>query len=82
MEQASRALDFEEAARIRDQIQAVRAVMEKQFVSTERLDDMDILSIAYQLGIACVQVLFIRQGKMLGIGAISLKYRQIQRCLS
>ncbi len=66
MEQASRALDFEEAARIRDQIQAVRTVMEKQFVSTERLDDMDILSIAYQLGIACVQVLFIRQGKMLG----------------
>ncbi len=66
MEQASRALDFEEAARIRDQIQAVRTVVEKQFVSTERLDDMDILSIAYQLGIACVQVLFIRQGKMLG----------------
>ncbi|MGC6406829.1 excinuclease ABC subunit UvrC [Bisgaard Taxon 45] len=66
MEQASRDLDFEEAARIRDQIQAVRAVLEKQFVSTERLDDMDILSIAYQLGVACVQVLFIRQGKMLG----------------
>ncbi|MGC6343025.1 excinuclease ABC subunit UvrC [Bisgaard Taxon 45] len=66
MEQASQDLDFEEAARIRDQIQAVRAVLEKQFVSTERLDDMDILSIAYQLGVACVQVLFIRQGKMLG----------------
>lgn len=66
MEQASQALNFENAARYRDQIQAVRAVTEKQFVSNERLDDMDILSIAYQHGVACVQVLFIRQGKVLG----------------
>jgi len=66
MEQASQQLDFENAARYRDQIQAVRAVTEKQFVSNERLDDMDILSIAYQHGVACVQVLFIRQGKVLG----------------
>ncbi|NBI39908.1 excinuclease ABC subunit UvrC [[Haemophilus] felis] len=66
MEQASQCLDFEQAARIRDQIQAVRAVIEKQFVSNERLDDMDILAIAYQHGVACVQVLFIRQGKVLG----------------
>ncbi|HBO38414.1 MAG TPA: excinuclease ABC subunit C, partial [Pasteurellaceae bacterium] len=64
--QASQQLNFEEAARLRDQIQAVRSVIEKQFVSNERLDDMDIISIAYQLGIACVQVLFIRQGKILG----------------
>ncbi len=66
MEQASRQLNFEEAARWRDQIQAVRSVTEKQFVSNDRLDDMDIISITYQLGIACVQVLFIRQGKVLG----------------
>ena len=66
MEQASQALNFENAARYRDQIQAVRAVTEKQFVSNERLDDMDILSIAYQHGVACVQGLFIRQGKVLG----------------
>lgn len=66
MEQASRALNFEEAARYRDQIQAVRSVTEKQFVSNERLDDMDIMAIVYQHGIACVQVMFIRQGKVLG----------------
>nr|Q0I2X4.1 RecName: Full=UvrABC system protein C; Short=Protein UvrC; AltName: Full=Excinuclease ABC subunit C [Histophilus somni 129PT] len=66
MEQASMQLNFEQAAYFRDQIQAIRAVIEKQFVSNERLDDMDILAIAYQLGIACVQVLFIRQGKVLG----------------
>lgn len=66
MEQASQQLRFEEAARIRDQIQAVRAVIEKQVVSTDCLEDMDMLSIAYQLGMACVQVMFIRQGKVLG----------------
>ncbi|WP_075319903.1 excinuclease ABC subunit UvrC [Histophilus somni] len=66
MEQASMQLNFEQAAYFRDQIQAIRAVIEKQFVSNERLDDMDIMAIAYQLGIACVQVLFIRQGKVLG----------------
>ncbi|WP_101775967.1 excinuclease ABC subunit UvrC [Pasteurella oralis] len=66
MEQASAELNFELAARIRDQIQAARSVIEKQFVSNDCLDDMDIISIAYQLGIACVQVLFIRQGKILG----------------
>lgn len=66
MEKASAELDFENAARFRDQIQAVRSVMEKQFVSNDGLDDLDIMSFAYQLGIACVQVLFIRQGKVLG----------------
>ena len=66
MEQASQQLNFEEAARIRDQIQAVRAVIEKQFVANDRHDDIDIIAIAYQLGLACVQVLFIRQGKILG----------------
>lgn len=66
MELAVARLDFEQAAFIRDQIQAVRSVVEKQFVSNDRLDDLDIIAIIYQLGIACVQVLFIRQGKVLG----------------
>ncbi|MEH8131099.1 excinuclease ABC subunit UvrC [Gallibacterium anatis] len=66
MEQASNRLDFETAARYRDQIQAVRSVMEKQFVSNDRLDDIDIIAIAYKSGLACVQVLFIRHGKILG----------------
>ncbi|EXI61553.1 excinuclease ABC subunit C [Mannheimia granulomatis] len=66
MEKAAEDLDFEGAARFRDQIQSVRAVQEKQFVSNERLDDLDIISIAYQHGIACVHILFVRQGKVLG----------------
>ena len=65
MEDASKALKFEEAARIRDQIQAVRRVTEKQFVSGNS-DDLDVIGVAFDSGMACVHVLFIRQGKILG----------------
>ncbi|WP_023640195.1 excinuclease ABC subunit UvrC [Dickeya zeae] len=65
MEAASHALKFEEAARIRDQIQAVRRVTEKQFVSGDG-DDLDVIGVAFDAGMACVHVLFIRQGKILG----------------
>ncbi|NLS56198.1 excinuclease ABC subunit UvrC [Hafnia alvei] len=65
MEEASQALKFEEAARIRDQIQAVRRVTEKQFVSGNS-DDLDVIGVAFDSGMACVHVLFIRQGKILG----------------
>ncbi|WP_324683589.1 excinuclease ABC subunit UvrC [Bibersteinia trehalosi] len=66
MEKAAEELDFEMAARYRDQIQQVRAVTEKQSISQDRLDDLDIISIVYQHGIACVHILFVRQGKVLG----------------
>jgi excinuclease ABC subunit C len=65
MENASKLLNFEEAARIRDQIQAVRRVTEKQFVSGDS-DDLDVIGVAFDAGMACVHVLFIRQGKVLG----------------
>ncbi|MEQ9883457.1 excinuclease ABC subunit UvrC [Pectobacterium brasiliense] len=65
MEAASRDLHFEDAARIRDQIQAIRRVTEKQFVSGDG-EDLDVISVAFDAGMACVYVLFIRQGKVLG----------------
>ncbi|AUX93030.1 excinuclease ABC subunit UvrC [Mixta gaviniae] len=65
MEQASQSLRFEEAARLRDQIQAVRRVTEKQFVSNQG-DDLDVIGVSYDAGMACLHVLFIRQGKVLG----------------
>ncbi|MDU4094998.1 MAG: excinuclease ABC subunit UvrC, partial [Pantoea sp.] len=65
MEQASQGLRFEEAARLRDQIQAVRRVTEKQFVSNQG-DDLDVIGVSYDAGMACLHVLFIRQGKVLG----------------
>ncbi|MBU3891327.1 excinuclease ABC subunit UvrC [Serratia rubidaea] len=65
MENASKALNFEEAARVRDQIQAVRRVTERQFVSGHG-DDMDVIGVAFESGMACLHVLFIRQGQVLG----------------
>lgn len=65
MENASKLLNFEEAARIRDQIQAVRRVTERQFVSGNS-DDLDVIGVAFESGMACLHVLFIRQGKVLG----------------
>ncbi|NIE51066.1 excinuclease ABC subunit UvrC [Pantoea dispersa] len=65
MEQASVGLRFEEAAHLRDQIQAVRRITEKQFVSNQG-DDLDVMGVAYDAGMACLHVLFIRQGKVLG----------------
>ncbi|MDI6955843.1 excinuclease ABC subunit UvrC, partial [Pantoea sp. Pa-EAmG] len=65
MVQASVGLRFEEAARLRDQIQAVRRITEKQFVSNQG-DDLDVMGVAYDAGMACLHVLFIRQGKVLG----------------
>ncbi len=62
---SQRGAGIEEAARIRDQIEAVRRVTEKQFVSNTG-DDLDVIGVAFDAGLACVHVLFIRQGKVLG----------------
>ena len=65
MEDASARLDFEEAARLRDQIAALRRVQEKQYVSGER-GDLDIVAVAVEGGMACVQLFCVRQGRNLG----------------
>jgi len=65
MEEASKDLRFEDAGRIRDQIQAVRRVTERQFVSGNS-EDLDVIGVAFESGMACLHVLFIRQGKVLG----------------
>lgn len=65
MEEASQDLRFEDAGRIRDQIQAVRRVTERQFVSGNS-EDLDVIGVAFESGMACLHVLFIRQGKVLG----------------
>ncbi len=65
MDQASQNLAFESAARYRDQISALRKVQEQQWVSGDH-QELDILGFDFQLGIACVFILFIRDGKVLG----------------
>ncbi|MBU2898178.1 excinuclease ABC subunit UvrC [Vibrio hepatarius] len=66
MEMASQQLRFEDAAKLRDQIQAIRRVQEQQFVSHDSQEDMDVLGFAQENGVACIHILMIRQGKVLG----------------
>ncbi len=65
MEKASAALEFEQAARLRDQIAALSRVQEKQYITGER-GDMDILACVAKGGAACIQLFFIRNGRNLG----------------
>lgn len=65
MEKASAALEFEQAARLRDQVAALRRVQEKQYITGER-GDMDIIACAAKGGTACIQLFFIRNGRNLG----------------
>lgn len=66
MEIASQTLRFEDAAKFRDQIQAIRRVQEQQFVAEDSQDDLDVLGFSQQKGLACIHILMIRQGKVLG----------------
>jgi excinuclease ABC subunit C len=65
MEQASAALEFEQAARYRDQIARLRKIQERQYVSGEK-GDLDIVACAGTGGAACIQLFFIRRGRNLG----------------
>jgi excinuclease ABC subunit C len=65
MEAASVELEYERAAKYRDQITSLRRVQDKQFVSGEK-GDVDVIACIVQNGLGCVQVFFIRDGLNLG----------------
>jgi len=65
MEKAAADLQFEKAARYRDQIASLRAILAKQAVSGEQ-GDLDVLACAIKGHIACVQMVFIRGGQQIG----------------
>ncbi len=65
MEKASENLNFEAAARYRDQINALRKVQERQWVAGTQ-DEMDVFGFAFKGNMACIQVMFIRDGQLLG----------------
>lgn len=65
MQTAAQDLNFELAARLRDQLIAVRQVMEKQKILTDT-GDMDAIGLASSHIGTCIQVFFIRNGKVLG----------------
>jgi excinuclease ABC subunit C len=66
MDQAAEELQFERAAAKRDQIRAIESVVERQKVISPEYIDSDVLALARSDGEACVQVFFIRGGKMIG----------------
>lgn len=66
MKAAAEALDFERAAFIRDQISAMQRVVERQRVVTHARADEDVIAFAREDGDTCVQVFFIRGGKLVG----------------
>ncbi|MGJ9457136.1 excinuclease ABC subunit UvrC [Oceanobacillus sp. CF4.6] len=65
MLEASEQLNFERAMEMRDQIQHIDAVMEKQKMTMNDLVDRDIFGYNYDKGWMCIQVFFIRQGKLI-----------------
>ena len=65
MQEASVALQFEQAAAIRDKIIALRRVQERQYVSSMQ-GDLDVLAAIVRDGMAVVEVCFIRGGRNLG----------------
>ena len=65
MQMAAQNLDFEKAARLRDQLLAVRKIMEKQKILLDD-GDIDAIGIARANYGICIEIFFIRNGKMLG----------------
>lgn len=66
MEEASEAWEYERAAAIRDQIQALKKVTERQKIISTAMKDEDVVAFARSNGEACVQVFYIRRGKLIG----------------
>ncbi|WP_176604745.1 excinuclease ABC subunit UvrC [Veillonella sp. oral taxon 780] len=65
MEQASEDLEFELAAKYRDDLLSIQKIQEKQRMVTQR-GDMDVLGMAIDGPMACIQLFFIRSGRLLG----------------
>jgi len=65
MEHAAEAQKYEQAARYRDQIASLQRVQEKQYISGES-GDLDVIAVASEQGLGCIQVFTIRGGRNLG----------------
>lgn len=66
MAHAAEAFQFERAAEYRDQLRALEHVVEKQRIVSTAGSDQDVIAFARDEGETCVEVLFIRGGKLLG----------------
>ena len=66
MQAAAEDYAFEEAARLRDQLQAVERLNESQKAVTNNGGDMDIIGFAQDMTGNCLQIFFVRKGKLIG----------------
>ena len=66
MDAAAEGMQFERAAEYRDQLKAMRHIVERQKIVSSSQQDQDVLAFARERSDACVQVFFIRQGKLIG----------------
>jgi len=66
MRQASADLKYERAAQIRDQLDAIQRIVEEQRIISTRFTDSDVIALADLENDACIQVFFIRGGKLTG----------------
>lgn len=69
MQQAAENLQFERAAAIRDQLKAIEYINQRHKVINPRMTDHDVIALARDRSDACVQILFIRNGKLVGSDA-------------
>ena len=75
MEQASQEMKFEKAAGYRDQIKHLQQIQEQQYV-VARQGNLDVMAVTIQPGGACVLVMFVRGGRLLGHKAFFPKNRR------
>lgn len=66
MEQAADRQEFEQAAELRDQIKAIKKVTENQKVVSSDFADQDVIATSHQDDLACVQVMAVRNGRLVG----------------
>jgi excinuclease ABC subunit C len=66
MASAAEVWDFEQAAVYRDQLAAIQRVIERQKIVSAAMADQDVIAFARADGDACVQVFFIRHGRLIG----------------
>ncbi len=66
MREASDALEFERAARLRDQLVSVRKAIERQQMVAAKEEDFDVVALAEDPLEAAVQVFFVRRGRVVG----------------
>ena len=66
MEQAAENLDFERAAKLRDQIMSIQKLIARQKVISTALEDQDVIALVTDNGNTCAEMFFIRGGKLIG----------------